>query len=154
MLKLSQYCNYIIIVMQLLLLFSAHISTKLEKLPYFARIKTGPNTALILPRQTKASIDTADKTTFQLSSGICQKQAYSSANVECQRDGHGPTLIILRLRRTISLFVVVNIPPGIPLAKFANFMDFKGSFSSSFDEFTRTTVDKTVYRWMTVYLLE
>ena len=57
MLKLLQYCNYIlvIIVMQiklymLLLLFSAHISTKLEKLPYFARIKTGPNTALILPR--------------------------------------------------------------------------------------------------------
>ena len=57
MLKLLQYCNFIlvIIVMQiklymLLLLFYAHISTKLEKLPYFARIKTGPNTALILPR--------------------------------------------------------------------------------------------------------
>ena len=50
MLKLLQYCNCIIIVMQWLLLFSAHMSTKLEKLPYFARIKTGPNTALILPR--------------------------------------------------------------------------------------------------------
>ena len=57
MLKLLQYCNFIlvIIVMQiklymLLLLFYAIISTKLEKLPYFARIKTGPNTALILPR--------------------------------------------------------------------------------------------------------
>ena len=50
MLKLLQYCNYIIIVMQLLLLFSVNISTKLEKLPYFARIKKGPNTALILLR--------------------------------------------------------------------------------------------------------
>ena len=128
MLKLLQYCNCIIIVMQWLLLFSAHISTKLEKLPYFARIKTGPNTALILPRQTKASIETAEKTTFQLSSGICQKQAYSSANAECQKDGHRPTRIILRLRRTISLFIVVNIPPGVPLAKFANFMDFKVHF--------------------------
>ena len=108
------------------------VSTKLEKLPYFARIKTGFLRPLYCPDRQKHPLTLLKRQLSSFRAGFVRNKHFApqmrSVRVACVQTsplwGRG---IVLRLRQTISLFSV-NIPPGIPLAKFANFMDFKVHF--------------------------
>ena len=108
------------------------VSTKLEKLPYFARIKTGPLRPLYCPDRQKHPLTLLKRQLSSFRAGFVRNKHFApqmrNVGVPCVQTsplwGRG---VVLRLRQTISLFSV-NIPPGIPLAKFANFMDFKVHF--------------------------
>ena len=108
------------------------VSTKLEKLPYFARIKTGFLRPLYCPDRQKHPLTLLKRQLSSFRAGFVRNKHFApqmrNVRVACVQTsplwGRG---VVLRLRQTISLFSV-NIPPGIPLAKFANFMDFKVHF--------------------------